>query len=337
MMKKTLILACLFLNGVIQAQQKKCDKTTLEKTYDYTEIHKSLRDLVDESGKAAYFNDDYFNGLLKKIVSDRSFTESEKAQMFFLMQKKIGFAFVGAEYIPPKENYYTYHSGKIYTYQKTKLSLKPLNYNVASLLKVVELNLGKDAIVAGNALLLATLLNTDSVIHRVEEYSKHEAIMLSVKPDIFNHYVCLAASIVQDSVVVKNLINNLKAFTSAEFKEDVLCALYSRNNPVSLIREYILTESSPTNSLTVQTALCVLAAKLPPASFQKNVKRLSVETKDKWKADLCKNALANKNPFNYALSSSDQLVTKKWEGVTLTQYADGSLITNGAMVEFDPN
>jgi hypothetical protein len=257
--------------------------------------------------------------------------------MFFLMQKKIGFAFVGAEYIPPKENYYTYHSGKIYTYQKTKLNLKTLNYSAAALLRVVEVNLLKDVIVAGNALLLAALLNTDSVVQKMEEYSKYDAIMSTVKPDIFNHYVCLAASIVQDSVVVKNLTSNLKTFTSPELKEDVLCALYSKNNPVSLIGEYIITEGSPTNSLTVQTALCVLAAKLPPASFQKNVKRLSIDAKDKWKADLCKSALANKNPFNYALSSSDQLVTKKWDGVIITPYADGSLITNGTIVEFDPN
>ena len=127
------------------------------------------------------------------------------------------------------------------------------------------------------------------------------------------------------------------SFKTETFIEDALCALYSKNSPVSTIKEYILMEQNPQNDLAIQTALCALSAKVPLATFQKSVKSLISESKEKWKADLCKNVLANKIPFNYTLSNKEQIVTKTWEGVTLSLYNDGALISNGSLLEFDPN
>jgi hypothetical protein len=320
-----------------QSPAKHLGGPDLAKTYSYRTIHKSLIETIDLPGKEAYFDDGFFNSTLKKMVNNKAFTEKEKVQMFFLMQKKIGFGFIGSEYIPPKQNYFTYHVGKIYTYQKTKLNLKDLRYDVKSLLAIVDSNLTKDGILASNALFLATLVNTDSVLKKLHYYSRGDIILGAKNPEIFNHYVCMAASLVQDTVVVNNLENNLQIFENGAFKEDVLCAIYSRNNGLGLIRQYILNEKNPLNELAIQTAICVVYNKLPAEAAQKNLRNLQEEVPEKWKADIIKSTLANKVPFNYKISSADLLVTKIWSGVNLVQYNNGTLIINGDISEFDPN
>ena len=326
----------LFLCPGLSAQVK-IDNATLQKTYSYSEIHPSLRAVVDEAGKAEYFNDEFFNAKLKKIVSSRAFTEKEKVQMFFLMQKKIGFAFFGVEYLPPRQNYFEYHTGKIYTYQKTKLALKDLNYDVIPMLRLVDSNITRDPLAASNALFLAALLNSDTTVSRVAFWSDANRILASGSPGIFNHYVCLSASILQNAQVVNHLTDNLLLFKDCGMIEDVLCGLYSKNNPVSEIRKYFLMEKNPANALAVQTAVCVITMKLPGASSQLNIKTLITDVKEKWKADILRDELNNRIPYHYKLTSENLLVTKKWNGVTVKQFTHGNLVTYSPVQEFDPN
>ncbi len=336
-MKKTvLLLLCVFALNLF-SQVRNINKLTLETTYSWVEIHKSLRDLIDKADRSSYFDDEFFNNLLKKIILDKQFSEKEKVQLFYLMQKKLGFAFVGVNYLPPKENYYMFHVGEIITWEKTRGVLKDLNYDPARFIALVDSNRTRDAVLASNALLLATLLNPDSVGKRLEYYTQTEVILQSKNPDIFNHYVCQSASIKQNPVIVANLVHNILNFKSETFVEDAFCALYSKNNPVSTIKDYILQEQNPLNDLSIETGLCALAGKVPPATFEKSVKTLLSGSKDKWKKELLKNILANKIPFNYSLANKEQIVTKTWEGVTLSIYHDGALMSNGALLEFDPN
>ncbi len=337
MKKITLLLLLISVFNKSFSQGRNIPKLTLETTYSYVQIHKSLRDLVDQADKSSYFDDDFFNTLLKKVISDKQFTDREKVQIFYLMQKKLGFAFVGVNYLPPKQNYFMFFSGEVQTWHKTRASLKDLNYNVATLLTLVDSNRTGDAIVASNALLLASLLNPDSVTAKLEYYSQNEVIMEARNPDIFNHYVCLSAAVKQNTIVTANLVKNVLTFKTETFIEDALCALYSKNNPLSSIKDYILAEQNPQNDLAIQTALCVLFAKVPQATFEKSVKSFIGETKEPWKKAICKNILTNKTPFNYSLANQEQIVTKKREGVTLSLYLDGGLMSNGALLEFDPN
>jgi hypothetical protein len=336
-MKKIILALFMIASSRALSQGRSINKLTLETTYSYVEIHKSIRDLVDAVDKSSYFDDDFFNNLLKKIVLDKQFSDKEKVQIFYLMQKKLGYAFVGISYLPPKQNYFNFHTSEGITWQKTKLSLKDLNYDPTGFLRLVESERTRDAIVASNALLLASLLNTDSVVKRLEVYSEATMIMQCKNPDIFNHYVCQSASLIQDSVITKNLTANLATFKQEEFIEDVFCALYFKNNPVSIIKDYILQEQNPQNDLAIETALCALSTKVPPATFEKSIKSLISASKEKWKTDLLKNIVAAKVPFNYALTNKEQIVTKPWENVTLSLYTDGALISNGTILEFDPN
>lgn len=337
-MKKVLFLLGLVLCALqSSAQLRNVNKLTLESTYSYTDIHKSLRDVVDGADKSSYFDDDFFNNMLKKIVSDKQFSDKEKAQLFFLMQKKLGFGFFGVAYLPPKQNYFECQAGKIMTYEKTKSVLRDLHYNVKGLLSLVDSNLHKDPIVASNALLLASLLNSGDIVNKLQEYSTASVILGAKNPDIFNHYVCLSASLVQDSVIISNLEKNLTKFENAEYIEDVLCAIYAKNHSFSKIKEYILEEKNEKNTLSIETALCILYAKVPEATFEKSLKSFIFEAKDKWKTEHMKKLYKKQIPFGYSGSSSTQIASKVWPGVKISNYAEGILVTDGALLEFDAN
>ena len=336
-MKKTVLILFSTLSLNLFCQVRNINKLTLETTYSWVEIHQSLRDLIDKADRSSYFDDDFFNSTLKKIIQDKQFSDKEKVQLFYLMQKKLGFAFVGLNYLPPKQNYFMFHTGEAITWDKTCSTLKDLNYNIRNFMTLVDSNLKRDAILSSNALLLATLLNPDSAAKKLEYYSQAEIILQSKNPDIFNHYICQSTAVKQSPVIVANLVKNIMTFKTETFIEDAFCALYAKNNPVRTIKTYILQEQNPENELAIQTALCALEAKVPAATFEKSVKSLVSESKEKWKKDLCKAIAASKIPFNYNLANKEQIVTKTWEGVTLSIYKDGVLLSNGALLEFDPN
>jgi len=336
-MKKQFLFLIVFLSALGSfAQSRPANKLTVEKTYFMSAISPALRGAVDRFDKESYFNDAFFNNMLKKIVLDIRYNEKEKAQIFYLMLKKVGYSFVGVDYLPPKQTYFSHHSGKMYIFQETKKALKELHYDIKGLIQVVDSNLKKDAIVAGCALLLADLLNSEVAIKKLEKYTQGSLILGAKNPDIFNHYVCMCTSIAQNTVISSNLTKNLYSFKNECMLEDVFCAIYSRDNYVSLMKDYILAEKNPKNELVIQTALCALASKVPIASYNKSVGTLVNEAKEPWKVELCKKMLNGEIPFRYALSSRDQLVTKLWEGVTETEYADGLMIINGTVMEFDP-
>lgn len=336
-MKKQFLFALLLLSCAgLFAQSRPANKLTVEKTYFMSAISPALRGAVDRFDKESYFNDAFFNNMLKKIVLDVRYNEKEKAQIFYLMLKKVGYSFVGVDYLPPKQTYFSHHSGKMYIFQETKKCLKDVHYNINGLIQVVDSNLKKDAVLSGCALLLADLLNSEAALKKLEKYTQGTIIMTAKNPDIFNHYVCMCSSIAQNTVVSANLTKNLYTFKNEAMLEDVFCAIYSRDNYVSLMKDYILSEKNPKNELVIQTALCALASKVPIASYNKSVGSLVTEAKEEWKVELCKKMLNGDIPFRYALSSRDQLVTKLWEGVSETEYADGIMIINNNVMEFDP-
>ena len=319
------------------SQAKSCDKTIINKSYTYASIYGALTALIDKPSKANYFSDDFFNDLLKKIILDKKFSDKEKVQLFYLMQKKIGYAFSGVSYLAPNQNYFATHEGKVYTYQKTRLSLKSLNYDPAAFLKLAETYRTSDAILSSNAVLLATLLNADSAVKKLRVFTKESVIKESKNPNIFNHYVCLSASIIQDSSVVKNLVKNLVTFNVNEMVEDALCALYAKVNPLSLIKTYLLSEKNERHGLAIQTAVCIMYTKLPEAAFKPNLESITKAVNEKWKKDILVNILDKKYDFNYSLTSTTKVVTKVWDGVTVQPCPEGILIVTGNFSEFDEN
>lgn len=331
------VLLLLFFAVPVFSQSKICDKNVINKSYSYSSVYGALKILIDKPSKADYFSDDFFNDLLQKIILDVKFSDKEKVQLFYLMQKKIGYAFSGVAYLPPKQNYFLNHQGKVYTYQKTALSLKHLNYNPAPFLKIAETYRTSDAILASNALLLATLLNSDSAVKKLRTFTKENVIKEAKNALIFNHYVCLSAALVQDSIIVKNLIKNVSGFSSNEWVEDALCALYAKTNPLSVIKNYLLSEKNEAHALAIQTAVCIISEKAPEAAFAPNIENIRKACNEKWKKEIFTNILDKKYQDKYSLTSATTMVTKVWERVAVQNCPEGLLITSGTFTEFDEN
>jgi len=338
-MKNIIVLSLVFfLNLSLFSQGRNINKLTLETTYSYVEIHKSLRDLVDAGRREAYFNDEFFNEMLKKVLLDQQFSAKEKVQIFYLMQKKIGYAFVGVSYIPPKQNYFVFHLGKAQVMKKTKDQLSSLNLDPGIYIDIADLHQTNDPIISSNALLLATLLNSEKTVPKLQKYSESNTIFNSKNPSIFNHYLCLCASIINDTLVQSNLEKNLLLFKQEGMIEDVFCALYSKpGTPVVNIKNYILSEKNPENDLAIQTGLCALYNKVSENAFNQVVKSTLKSVKEPWKKTILNDIAENKILFNYSLSSEMLVVPKAWDYVQLSIYNDGTLISNNTLLEFDPN
>ncbi|MDI1354102.1 MAG: hypothetical protein PSX36_04245 [bacterium] len=336
---KRILLFCLCIQFSLSgfSQGRNINKLTLETTYSYAEISKTLRDQVDATKRENYFNDDFFNGLLKKVLLDKNYSAKEKVQLFYLMQKKLGYAFVGVNYLPPKQNYYVFHLSKIQVMQKTKDFLSKLMLDPTAYIQLADSHKSKDPIISSNALLLATMLNSDKVLEKLHTFSQGQTIMNSKNPTIFNHYMCLSASLVQDSIIAGNLKKNLYVFKQEAMIEDLLCALYSKIHPMTLIRDYILSEKNPENDLSIETALCVLNLKVPEASFRESIKSVLSKSGEPWKTELLTKILEGKIPYNYSLTSPDLLSPKVWDYVQISIYNDGTLISNNTLLEFDAN
>jgi hypothetical protein len=332
------ILVLLLLCPVVAfSQVRPINKLTLQKTYTEKEIAGPLKALVSQANKEAYFNDDFFNEQLKKFMADKNLTEKDKVHLYYLMLRKIGYAFTGVEYIPPAIDYFAYHAGKVDVFNKTRVALKDLNYDISGLCAIVDSNRTKDIVLSSNAILLATILSPSKIIHKLENWTKPEVVNSSANPAIFHHYTCLAASIIQTPIILTRLQGCLATCKSQAMIEDVFCAIYSRNNPVSIIKEFILKEHSEKNQLAILTALCALHLRVPEASFNQSVQELLKSAKEAWKVQLIQSVLEKKIPYNYTLSSKDHVVLKPWEGVQVTNYADGTFMITTGIIEFDPN
>jgi hypothetical protein len=337
-MKRNLLLVVCSLAWLATfSQSRPINKLTMQTTYSQVDISKPLRDLIDQQKREDFFNDDYFNTFLRDVIEDKSHSGQEKVQLFYLMLKKVGYAFVGVNYLPPKQNYYVFHLTKIAVLEKTMNFLQASKIDVTPFLALTDEFKTNDPVISSNALLLAMLINPEKTTKTLYKMTLASTIQRSKNPVIINHYACLAASLASDTVVTANLKANLFALKKEAMLEDVICALYSKQAPLSTIKEYILKETNEMNDLAIQTALCVLQTKISPAVFPQNVKSISAAATEPWKKQVLDDVFSNKYPYTYLLTADDKVTNKAWDGVQMSVYLDGTLISNNTLLEFDPN
>lgn len=337
-MKRNLLLVVCSLAWLATfSQSRPINKLTMQTTYSQVDISKSLRDFIDQQKREDFFNDDYFNSFLKDVLEDKSHSGQEKVQLFYLMLKKIGYAFVGVNYLPPKQNYYVFHLTKIASLEKTMNFLQASKIDVTPFLLLTDEYKTNDPVISSNALLLAMLINPEKTTKLLYKMTLASSLQRSKNPLIINHYACLAASLASDTVVTANLKANLFALKKEAMLEDVICALYSKQGPLSTIKDYILKETNEMNDLAIQTALCVLQTKVSSAAFQQNVKSISAAATEPWKKQILDDVFNKKYPYCYLLTADDKVTNKAWDGVQMSVYLDGILISNNTLLEFDPN
>lgn len=337
MIKNQLLVVCSLAWLATFSQSRPINKLTMQTTYSQVDINKPVRDLIDEQKREDYFNDDFFNLFLKNVLDDKRFSPTEKVQLFYLMLKKIGYAFVGVNYLPAKQNYYVFHLTKVEVLEKTMAYFQENKVEVTPFLQLSDESKTNDPVISSNAVLLAMLINPEKTGRLLAKMTQALSIQRSKNPAIMNHYLCLAASLANDTTITANLRTNIFTFKKEGMLEDALCAYYSKQAPLAAIKEYILQEINPMNDLAIQTALCVLQTRVAPAAFPQNVKTMATAVTEPWKKQILDDVLAKKLPYTYALTSEDQLINKAWDGVLMSLYLDGTLISNNTLLEFDPN
>lgn len=321
----------------LSAQVRPINKNTLNNTYTVKQIPAGLVATIDATVRAEYFKDDFYNTTLSGILSNSKYTTREKTWLFYLMQKRIGYGFVGVEYLPPDLNYYDFMSGKIKVYTATRQSLAAIKGDPKPFIALGDSLMATDVVLAGNAYLLAQLLDSKTTNHHLTQLLASGKLLTNKFGFVLNHYVCIALAIAQDDKNADVLKKCLDTYSHPEMIEDVFCALYSRQAPVALIRKYILREVDPKNEVAIQTALCALAAKVPEASFKESLTSLSKEVKEEWKKKIIERALNNGEIQLYMLTKKDQVVIKIWKGVEFTEYTDGHFVFINGFMEFDAN
>jgi len=337
MKKKLLLTVCSLAWLATFSQSRPINKMTMQTTYSQVDIEKSTRDYVDAQKREDYFSDNFFNAFLKQALENPAMTARQKVQVFYLMLKKIGYGFAGVSYLPPKQNYFILHLSKLSVLEKSQANLLTAKLDAGPILALADEQKTNDPLLSSNALLLAMLMDRDKTIKFLQKQSQASIIKRSKNPAITNHYVCLTASLTYDSLIASNLRANLQTFKQEALVEDLLCAIYSKPAPLGGIKEYILQESNEQNDLAIQTAVCILQTRLSPAAFIQNIKTIANSAPEPWKKTLLNDIVIQKYPYNYSLTTEDQLVPKVWDGVQMSLYLDGTLISNNSLLEFDPN
>lgn len=321
----------------IHAQVRPINKNTLNNTYTVKQIPSKLQAVIEATPRAEYFKDSFYNSTLSAFIFNPAYSHREKVWLFYLMQKKLGYGLVGVEYLPPDINYYDFMAGKAKLYIATKQTLHQSKTDAKAFVALGDSVLNSDVILACNAYLLAQLIDSKSTNTHLLQLISSGKVAAHQYAFIVNHYLCLALAISQDDKNTNVLKKCLETYTHPEMIEDVLCALYVKQAPVSLIKNYILREVNPKNEVAIQTALCALAAKVPEASFKESLNSLSKEVKEDWKKKIIDRALSNGEIQLYMLTKKDQIVIKLWQGVEFTEYADGQFVFIKGLMEFDPN
>ncbi len=337
MKKKLLLTVCSLAWLATFSQSRPINKMTMQTTYSQVDIEKSTREYVDAQKREDYFKDEFFNAFLAKTLQDPAFTARQKVQVFYLMLKKIGYSFAGVNYLPPKQNYFIFHLSKISVLEKTQNVLQSAKLDVSPILALADELKTNDPIISANALLLSMLMDRDKTTKLLQKISQPGVTKKSKNPAIINHYVCLSASLTNDSSVRANLRASLFSFKQEAMLEDLFCAIYSKQAPLGDIKDYILQETNEQNDLVIETAACILQTRISAAAYVQNLKTISGLAVEPWKKTLLNDLANNKFPYTYALTSDNQLVPKVWDGVQMSLYTDGTLISNNALLEFEPN
>jgi len=321
----------------LHAQVRPINKNTLNNTYTVKQVPSHLQAIIEATPRAEYFKDNFYNATLSAFIANAKYNTREKVWLFYLMQKKLGYGLAGVEYLPPDINYYDFMTGKTKLYLATKQALQQSKADAKAFVALGDSVFNSDVILACQAYLLAQLIDTKSTNPHLLQLISSGKVTAHKYPFIVNHYLCLAIAIAQDDKNSHVLKKCLETYTHPEMIEDVLCALYVKQAPVSLIKKYILHEANPKNEVAIQTALCALAAKVPEASFKESLTSLSKEVREDWKKKIIERALNNGEIQLYMLTKKDQIVIKIWQGVEFTEYADGQFVYINGFMEFDPN
>jgi len=320
---RAILLACIALSDL------RAENIPPEKLNDALKIpEKSIQKTRDYSDAKLIVNDEYFIQCLRSILDDTTLSDEEKIYGFYLLQKKIGWAFCGTAYIPSRKNYCMVFSGYVGVYAKTRQKLEPMNYDVASFCRIAQKNLSTNSVLSANAIFLASMLNPKASQKDLRELLDYKSVQSAQVPDIMNHYLCLA-SIFTIGDQVERLGRNLELISSEEAKEDIICILhvYQDQEAWEPIKRFMSTVTDSHYGTALETAFFALMRRMQKEEFQLMIDDLILRSVDSWKKGTLIKLMNNEIPYYSSGSKPDQNFIKVWDSFNITIYDDAYLIS----------
>jgi hypothetical protein len=185
-------------------------------------IDAGAKAFVGRFERAELVKDDVFIKALGDLARGKLSPEA-RADAFALMQERIGWLFVGAERMFPKCSYAQTIAMILSTYIGYQEKM-PADVDVGPLLELSRTARDRHPLRASNALLLAAILNHKATKDVVKAAIDAKAIAKAPVPAIDLHNLCLAAALVRDPEVMRQLVDLLPGIISEESREDIIAA-----------------------------------------------------------------------------------------------------------------
>ncbi len=257
-----------------------------------------------------------------------------KADAFALMQRAIGWLFVGAGRVFPGMSYPQTQRMILSSYFQYGRKL-PKGLDVQPLLDLARTTRAQHPLRPSNALLLAVLLNPRAAHDAVRQAVDLKAIEASPVPAIGLHNLALAAALTGDAAVVDLLLALLPKVESEESREDLIAvtAIFRNDQLRDHVEAYTRTQFPAKFDNVVQTALITLFATSEPAHYRAFYKKLGDDTHDKAAIDRLRKFWDTgfQTPFQLDPTKAP---LKIWDGFTFAMDKEGGWISSGAGYRF---
>jgi hypothetical protein len=289
---------------------------------------------IGKFDRTALLNDEVFiKALVELAKSDLS--PSAKADVFALMQQRIGWLFVGAARLFPGKGYAQTQAMVLTTFFQYQQKM-PKGLEVGPLLELARTGRADHPLRPSNAILLATILNRESAKDAVRKAIDHKAIEAAQVPAIDLHNLGLAAALTADPKVVAEAVALLPKIESEESREDLIAitSIFRDDDLRGKIEEFTRTRFPGSFDNSVQTALIVLAHAGPPDHFRAFYKSLGDLTKDQKDIDQLRNFWDEGFRDRLQSDKPGGSTLKIWDGFTFTLENDGGWITFGKSFRF---
>jgi hypothetical protein len=284
---------------------------------------------VNRFDRTELATDEVFVKALVELAESKMAAEV-KADAFALMQERIGWLFVGAARVFPKQSYAQTIAMILTTFFKYQQKMPP-DLKVEPLLELARKARDKHPLRSSNALLLATILNPKAAKETVRKAIDWQAIEKASVPAIDLHNLSLSAALALEPDIVGSLVSLLPKIESEESREDVIAvtSIYQNDKLRGLVEEFVRQHFPGLIDNSITTALIVLAHAGPPDHFREFYKSLGELTKDKKDIEWLRKFWDD--GFRDPLQSDPEKgsALKLWDGFTFKLENDGGMINSG--------
>ncbi len=260
----------------------------------------------------------------------------EKVKRFRVITEQHWLAFVGFVHVHAERSYLDIFHWHKKQYLEAMQSLDS-DTDVSELLVMAKENLGKDALVSADALMLAAILNWEAAQPTLIELSDPNVAKDAHVRPIHVHTLCLIAAAKQSDAMIEKLQPILRLTQHEEMREDILCAISAFDNKQAAdwIRGYIEANLNGEFDEAMSTALLIMRVRSNPDAFKTYMKHLIDTTENSENAKLLATYMEDPSQLGVMEPppNGSQWFYKLWDNFHATSTNDGTLMKYGDRLE----